>query len=372
MKYRHAFVRFFYVHIVKKIFFLQDPERVHDRMVRMSVYIGKNQLLRKLSAYFFCYTNPMLGQQIKGIYFSNPVGLAAGFDKDGYVYPVLESVGFGFSEIGTITHSAYEGNPTPRLYRLPRSRAIVVNYGLKNEGATRIIDRIKTYRKTIPCIVSIGKTNCSSAVDETAGITDYVRGLEVCKGVAHIDAYEINISCPNTFGGEPFTTSEKLEKLLQAIVKSRSDKPLILKMPINITWDMHRELLDVARKYKVWGVNIGNLNKDRSDPTIQEKIPEDIRGSVSGKPTWERSNELISRTYAYCGSEMVIIGTGGIFCAEDAYEKIKRGASLVQMITGMIYEGPQVVGEINYGLVQLLKADGYTSVRDAIGAYHRY
>ncbi len=371
MNYRHAFVRFLYVHLVKKIFFVQDPERVHDRIVRTSAYMGKYSFFRKLCAYFFSYADPMLEQTFRGIHFLNPVGLAAGFDKDGYVYPILESVGFGFSEIGTITYGMYEGNAAPRLYRLPRSCAIVVNYGLKNEGAARVMDRVRTHRKTIPCIVSIGKTNCSTTADECVGIEDYVRGLNVCKDVRNIDAYEINISCPNTYGGEPFTTPEKLEKLLQAIMTTRPTKPLILKMPINNTWEVHKGLLDVARKYRVWAVNIGNLNKDRSDFAIHEKIPEGIRGAISGRPTWELSNELISRTYAYCGSEMVIIGTGGIWSAADAYEKIKRGASVVQLITGMIYEGPQLVGEINYGLAQLLKTDGYVSVRDAVGAYHR-
>ncbi|HRH23951.1 MAG TPA: quinone-dependent dihydroorotate dehydrogenase, partial [Candidatus Magasanikbacteria bacterium] len=130
-------------------------------------------------------------------------------------------------------------------------------------------------------------------------------------------------------------------------------------------------LLDVALRFQIHAVNIGNLNKNRLDHAIKEKIPEYIRGSISGKPTQELSNDLISRTYEYCGDRIKIIGTGGIFCADDAYEKIKRGATLVELITGMIYEGPQLIGSINYDLVRLLKRDGYVTISDAIGAYHR-
>ena len=147
-------------------------------------------------------------------------------------------------------------------------------------------------------------------------------------------------------------------------------KPVFLKMPINLPWVKFKALLDLAIKYKVAGVIIGNLNKNRQDPVIKDAIPSYIKGSVSGLPTQKLSNELIAKTYKTYGQKLVIIGVGGIFSAADAYAKIQRGATLVQLITGMIYEGPQLIGDINRGLVSLLHHDGYTHLSQAIGSYH--
>ncbi len=371
MRYRSTVFHVLYRSILKPIFFAQDPEAIHDRMVAIGSRLGRNTFTRKLTQICFNYTNPSLGQSKWGIYFCNPVGLAAGFDKEGKLCTITGDVGFGFTEVGTVTYSAYEGNPKPRLYRLPHSQGLVVYYGLKNSGAENIVAHLRTEKKTVPRVISIGKTNCSRTADEESGIDDYRKCVQVFRDHNEGDIYELNISCPNTFGGEPFTTRDRLQKLLEALNVEKIDKPIILKMPINLPWEEFRALLDVALYFGVQAVNIGNLNKDRSDASIKEQIPENIRGSISGKPTWELSNELISKTYAYCGNKMVIIGTGGIFSAEDAYEKIKRGASLVQLITGMIYEGPQLIGTINYELARFLKRDGYKTIAEAVGAYHR-
>lgn len=371
MRYRSALFHVLYRIFLKPIFFAQDPEVIHDRMVMMGARLGRNKMGRKLLRICFNYAHPSLGQNKWGVYFCNPVGLAAGFDKEGQLCTIVGDIGFGFSEVGTVTYGAYEGNPKPRLYRLPHSQGLVVYYGLKNSGAQKIADHLKKQKKTIPQIVSIGKTNCSITADEGKGAVDYKNCLDLFQSNGVGDIYEINISCPNTFGGEPFTTSDKLKRLLEILCAKESKKPIILKMPINLRWEEFRTLLDIAVQFGVHAVNIGNLNKDRSDTAIKEKIPDYIHGSVSGKPTWKLSNELIFRAYAYCGDKITIIGTGGIFSAEDAYEKIKRGASLVQLITGMIYEGPQLISSINYELVRLLKRDGYATIVEAVGAYHR-
>ena len=142
-------------------------------------------------------------------------------------------------------------------------------------------------------------------------------------------------------------------------------------MPINLPWKEFKPLCEVALKYKVDGVIIGNLNKNRQDPAIIDEIPKSVQGSISGKPTEKLSNELISKTYREYKKKLIIIGAGGIFSAEDAYEKIKRGSTLVQLITGMIYQGPQLIGEINRGLVKLLEKDGYKNISQAVGAYHK-
>lgn len=371
MRYRSVLFRFFYRALLKPIFFAQDPESIHDRMSDIGERLGKSKVCKRIVQACFNYAHPSLKQEIWGIDFQNPVGLAAGFDKEGRIYHILGSLGFGFTEVGTVTFGAYSGNPAPRLYRLPDSQGLVVNYGLKNSGVKKISERLNRQGKSIPQIISIGKTNCSRTADEKSGIEDYQNCMDVLHNSGVGDMYEINISCPNTFGGEPFTTSERLRKLLEALSVEQVLKPIILKMPINLPWDEFRSLLDVALRFEIHAVNIGNLNKNRLDHLIKEKIPEHIRGSISGKPTQELSNDLISRTYKYCGDRIKIIGTGGIFSADDAYEKIKRGATLVELITGMIYEGPQLIGSINYDLVRLLKHDGYITISDAIGAYHR-
>lgn len=361
-----------YSNILKPYLFKQDPEDVHDRFIKLGHRMGKNSLARGLLSTFLKYEDPALESDLLGINLKNPVGLAAGFDKDGKLIDTLGSVGFGFSDVGSVTFQSYEGNPKPRLYRLPSSQALVVYYGLKNDGADVILNRIKNRRtKDFPLIISIAKTNCDATSTSEGGIKDYVSSLSLFDKENVGDMYEINISCPNTFGGEPFTTPEKLESLLSEVSKLNIKKPITLKMPINLEWDDYSDLLKVAIKHGISGVVIGNLTKVRDPQLIKDEIPEHIKGGISGLPTQELSDELIFNTYKYFGKDLKIIGVGGIFNAEDAYRKIKNGASLVSMITGMIYGGPQVIGEINRGLVDLLRKDGYENITEAIGSAHK-
>lgn len=357
---------------LKPMLFRFDPEMVHDQFIKYGEWLGRRGWARTAVARLFSYDHLKLKQTIAGMTFTNPVGLSAGFDKDGRLVNILPAVGFGYSQVGTVTKQAYGGNPRPRLYRLPKSGGIVVNSGLKNDGVGVIMDRLKRRQSAqhFPISISIGKTNCQETASTAGGVEDYTVGLAVVVASGTGDFYTINISCPNTFGGEPFTNESDLELLLQSLVKV-ADKPMFLKMPINLPWPGFKQLLEVAIRYRVAGVVIGNLNKNREDPAIKDVIPAKIKGSVSGKPTWQLSNELISKTYEQYGKDLIIIGVGGIFSAEDAYEKIKRGASLVQLITGMIFQGPQLIGEINSGLVKLLERDGYNNISEVVGAYHR-
>ncbi|MCB9791003.1 quinone-dependent dihydroorotate dehydrogenase, partial [Candidatus Nomurabacteria bacterium] len=321
----------------------------------------------------FSYINEKyLAQEVCGIHFSNPIGLSAGFDKDANLQNILPSVGFGFMQIGSVTLHPYEGNPKPRLYRLPKSKALVVYYGLKNIGVKKIAQKLKGFRdKNFPVSISIAKTNSKDTCTTEEGCTDYKGCLEHLVENNIGDFYTINISCPNTFGGEPFTTPEKLDALLKGLRKIDIEKPLFVKMPINLVWEDFRKLLNVIVEYQCDGVIIGNLNKDHSSDLIKDKIPDGVKGGISGLPTKELSNNLISKTYSEYRDKLVIVGVGGVFSAEDAYEKIKLGASLVQLITGMIYKGPQLVGEINRDLVSFLKRDGYANLAEAVGEFHR-
>jgi len=370
-KFKATVIGLLYRHTLKRIFFLQDPEKVHDRFTRASRVLGSKKFIQWLTKKSFDFKDSSLSQKIAGIDFQNPIGLSAGFDKDGHFTQILPDVGFGYMQIGSVTAKPYEGNPKPRLYRLKRSRALVVYYGLKNEGVKSIVSRMLKQKKRFPYSFSIAKTNCDSSADTMSGIKDYVMSLKELEKTSLADFYTINISCPNTFGGEPFTDAKRLKKLLQAISRLKIKKPIFLKMPINTAWKDFKSLLDLAVEYKITGVVIGNLQKNHKDKKVMDPIPSHIRGGISGKPCQKLSDALISKTYKEYGDQLVIVGVGGVFSVEDAWQKIRKGASLVQLITGMIFQGPQLIGQINQGLSQKLKEEGFNSIAEAVGSAHR-
>ncbi|MCF6277031.1 MAG: quinone-dependent dihydroorotate dehydrogenase [Candidatus Magasanikbacteria bacterium] len=361
-----------YKKVFKPVFFRLDPEFVHDRFIKVGNLMGKCKVAKFFTRNLFDYKNSALQQNILDINFENPIGLSAGFDKNGKLIDILGGVGFGFMQVGTITNEYYKGNPKPRLHRLIKSKALIVYYGLKNDGVEKIIERLKKSKKTnFVKGISIGKTNCTRTAGLDAGVEDYFECYKKVLESGVGDFYTLNISCPNTFGGEPFTKPEKLLKLLEKIYSIQSKKPIFLKMPINLPWVEFEKLLEIIVQYKINGVIIGNLNKNFQDKSLKDKISENMKGGISGKPTKKLSNELISKTYKKYGDNLVIVGVGGIFSAEDAYEKIKLGASLVQLITGMIFEGPQLIGKINIELVKLMKKDGFEKISQAVGVSHK-
>lgn len=340
-----------------------DPENVHDFFTTSGRFLGSNSFTKAITKTFFSYSNPALEQTILGVKFSNPIGLAAGFDKNALLTSILPSVGFGFMEVGTITGERCEGNPKPRLWRLKKSKSLVIYYGLKNDGSDAISNRLKNRKLEIPLITSIGKTNIENTVETEKGIRDYLKAYKQLINIGQFS--DINISCPNAFGGQPFSDPEKLDQLLTEIEKVATKKPLLLKMPPDLNDKQLDSILEVAKKHKVTGFICTNLTKIRTSKIIDDFVPE--KGSFSGKVVENLSNDLIGRIYKKTKGEYIIIGCGGVFSAEDAYKKIKLGASLVQLITGMIFEGPQVIGEINLGLVKLLQKDGYKNISQAIG-----
>ena len=350
-------ISFLYKNFLKPFFFLFDPEMVHDLMILAGQILGSNFLTRKITSLFFSYSNPALEQNILGIKFKNPIGLSAGFDKDALLTDILPSVGFGFEEVGSITGEKCSGNPKPRLWRLKDLKSLIVYYGLKNKGCEEIAARLKNKKFEFPIGTSIAKTNCADTVDTEKGIADYVKAF---KAFAKIGAYfTINISCPNAFGGQPFTDAKRLGLLLTQLDKIATKKPIFLKMSPDLTDKELDNIIAVSKKHKVHGFVCTNLTKN---PKITEK------GGLSGKLVENLANNLIKKVYQKTKGKYVIVGVGGVFSAEDAYKKIKLGASLVELITGMIFEGPQVISEINQGLVKLLQKDGYKNISGAIGA----
>lgn len=356
---------FGYTRVARPLLFTRPPDEVHTKTVVLGEKLAYSSFIRKLAYFSWNYASPRLSQTIHGIAYINPVGLAAGFDKNVQLAPMMEAIGFGHVTGGSVTGRSCAGNPRPWFYRLPEHKAIVVHAGLGNIGSSALSRSLpKVFprnNRKIPLTISVARTNTQETSSDEAGINDYILALRTLR--RHADVFEINISCPNTYGGEPFTKPERLHKLLKAIDQLYLSQPVYIKMPSNLEWRAYNALLKTIVKHDVQGVTICNLRKDRSALTL----PREVKGSISGLPVQHTSDELIAKTYRHYGDRLVIIGVGGIFTAEDAYRKIKKGASLVELATGLIYEGPSTPGAINHGLTKLLKADGYSSISDAIG-----
>lgn len=350
-----------------------DPEFVHVNAFRLGEFLGNISILRSLLAHSFNKKNPYLRQELVGLSFDGPIGLAAGFDYEARLTKVLAPLGFGFQTIGTISNLYCEGNQKPRLKRLPKSQALLVNKGFKNPGSEEIIQKLSGQSFEIPIGVSIGRTN----VPYQMSLEDSIADIVCCfakfeKSKINISYYELNISCPNLFGDVSFYPKENLRKLLIAVDKLRTTKPIFVKMPIEKSDAEVLEMLEVISEYFPKGVIFGNLQKNRSHESLNKKeVQECGKGNFSGKPTFDRSNELISLTYRHYKDRFIVIGCGGVFSAEDAFEKIQRGASLVQLITGMVYNGPQLISEINSGLKDLLEKKGFSSLCRAVGSFQQ-
>jgi dihydroorotate dehydrogenase subfamily 2 len=338
-----------YKSALKPLLFRLNPETAHDLMVRMGVLLGGTALGRAMVSLLYGYRGPDASVTVDGITYRTPVLLSAGFDYNGQLTQILPSLGFGGEEVGSITAKPCAGNPAPRLTRLPRSRSIIVNKGLKNDGVDAVIARLKATPR-IPGFVigiSIAKTNDAATVSVEDGIADYLASFTALCASGVGDYYTLNVSCPNAFGGETFAEASRLEKLLAALSSVHCNKPVYVKMPINLAWESFQAMLDVMKQHSfIKGVIIGNLNKDYSSLDVRDEAPAEYRGGLSGKPCFLTANELIRKTREYVGAGFTIIGSGGIMSADDAREKMAAGADLLQMITGMIYEGPSVVSEV--------------------------
>lgn len=360
-------IGFLYRHILKKILFRIDAERVHISAVRIGEFFGNHPITRSFTrAVFFLKPHVCLRQKLADIVFQSPVGLAAGFDYEARLTQILPDLGFGFSTIGTITNREYEGNPKPRLGRFPQSRSLLVNKGFKNSGAVFTAARLEKYDFDIPIGVSIGKTNILLNEDES--IDDILKGFGVFeRSSVHHSYYELNISCPNLFGTVSFYNTHLLRRLLDALESLHISRPVFVKMPTSRSDDEVVKMIEILKSFLfIKGLIFGNLSRD---PSLLHPSEADTKmeGSFSGMPVQKRSDELIRLAYKVCGKNMIIIGCGGIFDARDAYRKIRLGASLVQLITGMIFEGPQLISELNVGLGMLIKKDGFQNISEAIG-----
>jgi dihydroorotate dehydrogenase subfamily 2 len=354
-----------YKNALKPILFQFDPEDVHDFFTNTGEILGWSFLTRSLTSLIYGYKGDKITKTVDGNKYRTPFLLSAGFDYNGHLTRILPQIGLGGEEIGSVTARPCEGNDKPRLTRLPKNKSIIVNKGLRNDGVDAVIKRLKVTprEKDFVLGVSIARTNDSRSVPERAGIEDYAYSLEKLTKNDVGDYYTINISCPNAFGGEAFTTPVLLDHLLYELRLIKTTKPIYVKMPINLSWDKFQELLKIIEKMGLDGVVIGNLNKDYAALQFRDEAPKTYEGGLSGKPCAHLSTDLIHRTRQAYGNRFTIIGVGGVMDPKSAEDKFQAGADLIQLITGMIYEGP--------GLIRKLCKDYEKSVRKDQNGWYR-
>ena len=333
-----------YRKVAKPMLFKFDPENIHDVLSSTSHGLVQNLgFSPKIQEYGY-------SAKVGNLEFKNIVGLAAGFDYEGYWAKSMPFFGFGFNTVGTVANISYEGNKKPRLTRLVNSKSILVNKGFKSSGAIATRDRLRGYKLPEKSIgVSIGASNSAVLDSPNKNISDILAAFEIFKGEPYIKYFELNISCPNTINKATFYELNNFETLLREVEPSRIDVPIFLKMPID--FDLKTNFQYVERSMKE-GINtfiFSNLQKDRSTITdkTDSKTIEKLAGGLSGAPTFNQSNELIANVKREFKNDVVLVGCGGIFTPEDAWHKITSGASLLQLITGMIYNGPFLPHEIN-------------------------
>ncbi|TYP92774.1 dihydroorotate oxidase A [Fodinibius salinus] len=351
-----------YNSLLKPLLFQLDAEYAHTLTHRFAKAASQNSLLGQLAKGIYDYQAPELEQQIWGLSFRNPIGLAAGFDKNGDIPEIMEALGFGFVEIGSITQQPSTGNPKPRAFRLPKDRALINRMGLNNDGTQTIIKRLKNKNLSIPLGINIAKTHDSNIMGE-AGIKDYVYSFTKAKEIA--DYITINISCPNTTEGKTFEDPEVLAKLLSAL-SIREDArtvPTVVKFSSDLTKPQLMELLDICEQHRIHGYMACNTSSSRDDLSTNRSTLRQIgRGGLSGRPLASKSVAMISWISKATNGQKPIIGVGGIDSFDTALKMLKAGADLLQVYTGLIYEGPSLVKSINKKLANHIRERNISSI----------
>jgi dihydroorotate dehydrogenase len=357
-----------------------DPEWVHQRSIQTLNWLDRNadrfpvNWLHHQLQQAYCWQHPALQQTLWGISFQNPVGLAAGFDKDGLAAGIWSSLGFGFAELGTVTLHPQPGNPKPRLFRLPQDQAALNRMGFNNQGAAALADRLTVGSKhqgdrpTIPLGINLGKSKITSL---EAAAEDYLGSFRQLKHLG--DYFVVNVSSPNTPGLRSLQASDQLDRILQTLQQENQDnKPILVKIAPDLEWEAIAAVIELAQIHHLAGIIATNTTISRDQLKTQiitatGKSVQEEAGGISGAPVRQRATEVIRFIYQHTQNRLPIIGVGGIFTAEDAWEKITAGASLIQVYTGWIYQGPLMVRQILTGLVHKLEEHGLATIAEAVG-----
>lgn len=342
------------------VMFRVPPERIHTwvfALLRVATGLNVN---RRLLAKWLAPSDPVLETTVFGVTFPGPVGLAAGFDKTGSGINAWGPMGFGYAEVGTVTAQAQPGNPAPRLFRLPEDRALLNRMGFNNHGAGELAIKLTRSQSTVPIGVNIGKTKVTPA---ERAVEDYAESARLCGPLA--DFVVVNVSSPNTPGLRDLQAVASLRPILAA-VRAETTKPVLVKIAPDLSDDDVDEIADLAVELGLAGIVATNTTISR-EGLLTPGVAELGAGGVSGAPVAARSLEILRRLHKRVGDQLVLISVGGIETADDAWERIVAGASLVQGYTGFIYGGGLWAKHIHDGIAARLKAGGFASLADAVG-----
>ncbi len=339
-----------YKYIFRPILFLLSAETAHRLTFQLLNILFQIPLATNIVKWLFYFESPTLEKNLLGLKFKNPVGLAAGFDKNAELIDAFASFGFGFVEIGTVTPKPQEGNPKPRLFRLLEDEAIINRMGFNNEGVEKIVERLK--RRTSQVIVggNIGKNKTTPNEQATQ---DYEIAFEALHD--WVDYFVVNVSSPNTPNLRELQDKEPLKNLLKTLKEKNQQKaqpkPILLKIAPDLNENQLSDIVEIVKETGIEGIVATNTTINRANLlTQQAKIEAIGAGGLSGKPLKNRSTEVVQFLRSKLGNSFVIIGVGGIFTAQDAIEKLEAGADLVQVYTGFVYEGANMVKEIKHGI----------------------
>jgi len=346
--------------LLRPLLFRLDAEEAHGLTIKaLNSVIGPKSVP---------VADPRLGRKVLGLAFPNPLGMAAGFDKNGQAIDAVLKLGFGFAEVGTVTPRLQEGNARPRLFRLAPDRAVINRFGFSNLGHLALREKLLARQtRNAPGIVGVNIGANKDALDRTA---DYVAGIEAFADIASY--FTINVSSPNTPGLRDLQSRDALDQLLLNVMIARNESagifkrrvPVLLKIAPDMDEVALQDVADVALAHSVDGLIVSNTTVSRDGLRSREATEV---GGMSGRPLFTRATQMLARTRKLVGPQMLIIGVGGIDSAETAWDKIAAGADLIQVYSGLVYEGPALVGRILKGLVRRLDQRGMSSIAEAVG-----
>lgn len=358
-------------------FLKADPEWLHQRTIKSLNWLSHTShpaadWLNQSLQHSLCLQDPRLEQNLFGLNFPNPLGLAAGFDKDGVAAHIWSHLGFGFAELGTVTFVAQPGNPRPRLFRLPLDQAALNRMGFNNSGAAAMAARLAEDQEklgfSIPIGVNLGK---SKVTPLTEAATDYLNSFRLLKDLGNY--FVVNVSSPNTPGLRSLQDAAMLSSILDVLQQENTaQKPIFVKIAPDLSWEAISDIINLAKTYQLAGIIATNTTINREGLQTQiipqtGKSPQEEAGGISGAPVRHRSTEVIRFIWQQTQGTIPIIGVGGIFTAADAWEKITAGASLIQVYTGWVYQGPMMVRRILAGLLAQLEKNQLNSITEAVG-----
>lgn len=342
-----------YKSLVRPILFMIPPESVHNMSILFLRFFISIPFIKNIVKKLFDLESPILHRNIAGLKFKNPVGLAAGFDKNAEAFNELAALGFGFIEIGTVTPKAQPGNPKPRIFRLKKNNALINRMGFNNLGSEIIVQNLKK-RKSSDIIIG-GNIGKNKITDIENAISDYELSFEAL--YTYVDYFAINVSSPNTPDLRRLQEKHSLERLFESIIRINTSKPkpkpVFIKIAPDLTTEQLSDIVELVNDMEIAGIIACNTTVDRSNLNYTDQYIRSIGdGGLSGRPLKERSTEIISLLRKKLDKDKAIIGVGGISSPRDAIEMLKAGADLIQIYTGFIYEGPGIVKKINRSLLQ--------------------